>query len=157
MYRNINNYYFSRPNYGYAYANPYRMNFSRSYPRVVVYEPHNFDRLKRFEKDIGEGYETDPNKLLAGVSDRSKRLLIEEKAQRAREMGTDPDAIVLDKALRALWKEDQKLRKIGVPMEDRRALLAPYYKTAEKRQARYNTSLARAVASEFMPQNLKKK
>ena len=37
MYRNINNYYFNRPNYGYAYANPYGMNFSRSYPRVVIY------------------------------------------------------------------------------------------------------------------------
>jgi hypothetical protein len=35
MYYN-NSYYFSRPNYGYAYGNPYRLNFSRRYPRVVV-------------------------------------------------------------------------------------------------------------------------
>ena len=32
-----NNYYFSRPNYGYAYGNPYGLNFSRRYPRVVSY------------------------------------------------------------------------------------------------------------------------
>lgn len=54
MYRNINNYYFNRPNYGYAYANPYGMNFSRSYPRVVIYNgQQNFgviDSLKKHGK-----------------------------------------------------------------------------------------------------------
>ena len=40
MYRNINNMYFSRP--GYGYQNPYGINFSRVYPRVVVYPRSNF-------------------------------------------------------------------------------------------------------------------
>jgi len=53
MYRNINNYYFSRPDYGYAYANPYGMNFSRSYPRVVVYGQQNFATASDILKKAG--------------------------------------------------------------------------------------------------------
>lgn len=54
MYRNINNYYFNRPNYGYAYANPYGMNFSRSYPRVVIYDgQQNFNKVTDFLKKHG--------------------------------------------------------------------------------------------------------
>lgn len=45
MYYN-NNYYFSRPDYGYAYGNPYGLNFSRSYPRVVAYNFALDDFLK---------------------------------------------------------------------------------------------------------------
>lgn len=68
MYRNINNYYFNRPNYGYAYANPYRMNFSRSYPRVVVYNgQQNFNKFTDFVKKHGREAALATALLAAGI------------------------------------------------------------------------------------------
>ena len=46
-------YYFNRPNYGYAYGNPYRMNFSRRYPRVVVYNGQQNFEMPKWLKKLG--------------------------------------------------------------------------------------------------------
>ena len=59
MYRNLNNYYVSRPNYGYACGNPYGMNFSKQSPRVVVYSrnfaelPNNFEKKWNLISSLG--------------------------------------------------------------------------------------------------------
>lgn len=68
MYKNIKNYYFSRPDYGYAYANPYGMNFSRSYPRVVVYNgQQNFNKFTDFVKKHGRKAALAGALLAAGI------------------------------------------------------------------------------------------
>lgn len=160
------------------------MNIRKNFSRVVVYNgQYNFDRLKRFVKeDLGDDLETDPSKLLAGVSDQTKRSLMEQRSKLRNQTIVDmadsssphydakwqariyndttyelPVAQALNESLKALRKKGKKLRGLDLPKEDRRVLLGDAYKVAKENQEVYNTLLARGVASENMPQNLKKK
>jgi hypothetical protein len=167
-----------------SYNRRLNMNIRKNFSRVVVYNgQYNFDRLKRFVKeDLGDDLETDPSKLLGGVSDRSKRALMEQRSKLRNQTIVDmadpssprydakwqariyndttdelPVAQALNESLKALRKKGKKLRGLDLPKEDRRVLLGDAYKVAKEDQEVYNTLLARGVASENMPHNLKKK
>lgn len=158
------------------------MNTRKNFSRVVVYNgQHNFDRIKRFWKgDFGDDLETDPSKLLGGLSDQGKRAMMERRSQTVRNFldkldnpRTRPEvedlffppgnnkelyvAYKLRENLEALRRKNQGLQGLDLSKEDRRVLLGDLYRETKALQSIYNTRLARGVASEYLPQNLKKK